>query len=85
MAIEILAQAAARLLAGEAGSDREPRGGRWMVGAEAVEFAAPALPLETIWARLEPGATVGRLHKVRGELETAAGVRLARATLLLAG
>ena len=85
LAIEILAQAAARLLAGAAQQGREGPAARWLVGAESVEFAAPALPLETVWVRIETAAARGPLLKVQGELENAAGDSLVRATLLLAG
>lgn len=79
LGLEILAQAAARLLAADA------PGNRLLVGVEEAEFFAPGLPVGVAWARLEPVLARGGLVKARAELLGPGGVALARATLLLAG
>jgi acyl dehydratase len=68
LAIEILAQAAAVVLAQEAG-DGDPASGRgWLAGVDEARFLQPLAPGMTLRARVSVEGRFGRMVKVRGEL-----------------
>ena len=77
---EILAQAAARLLAG-----RDPERGRerWLAGIEDLTLERPLLAGDRFEVRVTLRARLGGLLKVDGELRDASG-QVARGSLILA-
>ncbi len=79
---ELIAQAAAVLLAGEA----PPEGGGrelWLAGIEGLELERELAAGETLEVRVRPEARFGRMMKVAGEIYSGAE-RVGRASLLLA-
>jgi hypothetical protein len=79
VALEVLAQSAARLLVGDGRA-------RMLAGLESVELpASGGLPPGIFWASVAPVAAIGGLLKISAALSDARGAVAARGTLILAG
>lgn len=82
LAIEMMAQSALVLLAGERGGG-EGEGAGLLAGVDGVAFHAPLVPGDRLEAHVELAGRFGRLLKVRARLERG-GATVVEGDLLLA-